>query len=396
MKDFWNEESTETVKKINKKKIVIISIIVFILIIFITIGIIYVKNEPFREWFDKNVLRKEISQEKLPTIEIKNNDNPTVYAFNQNITILNKNEFKIYSSTGKEEKTLNLQITTPIIDSSNRYLAIGERKGKKLYLIADREILWEKDINGNISEITVNQNGYVAVTIIDTSYKTVVEMFDEKGNELFKTFVARNRVGDISIWNDNKYLAIAEIDTSGTVIKSNIQIISVESAKTDPDNSVKNNIASENNDLLTNIKYQEKNKLICMYTDKINVISEDGSVQNIIKNENKKTNFMDINLQNSIVTVEEKSSGLFTADSLVTITNIDNNTTTNYTIDSVAKEIYTNGNIIGLNLGTEMEFINTNGWLVKRYIGKEEITKVTLSNSIAGIVYRDRVEIINL
>ncbi len=396
MKDFWNEESTETVKKINKKKIVIISIIVFILIIFITIGIIYVKNEPFREWFDKNVLRKEISQEKLPTIEIKNNDNPTVYAFNQNITILNKNEFKIYSSTGKEEKTLNLQITTPIIDSSNRYLAIGERKGKKLYLIADREILWEKDINGNISEITVNQNGYVAVTIIDTSYKTVVEMFDEKGNELFKTFVARNRVGDISISNDNKYLAIAEIDTSGTVIKSNIQIISVESAKTDPDNSVKNNIASENNDLLTNIKYQEKNKLICMYTDKINVISEDGSVQNITKNENKKTNFMDINLQNSIVTVEEKSSGLFTADSLVTITNIDNNTTTNYTIDSVAKEIYTNGNIIGLNLGTEMEFINTNGWLVKRYIGKEEITKVTLSNSIAGIVYRDRVEIINL
>ena len=396
MKDFWNEESTETVKKINKKKIVIISIIVFILIIFITIGIIYVKNEPFREWFDKNVLRKEISQEKLPTIEIKNNDNPTVYAFNQNITILNKNEFKIYSSTGKEEKTLNLQITTPIIDSANRYLAIGESKGKKLYLIADKEILWEKDINGNISEITVNQNGYVAVTIIDTSYKTVVEMFDEKGNELFKTFVARNRVGDISISNDNKYLAIAEIDTSGTVIKSNIQIISVESAKTDPDNSVKNNIASENNDLLTNIKYQEKNKLICMYTDKINVISEDGSVQNITKNENKKTNFMDINLQNSIVTVEEKSSGLFTADSLVTITNIDNNTTTNYTIDSVAKEIYTNGNIIGLNLGTEMEFINTNGWLVKRYTGKEEITKVTLSNSIAGIVYRDRVEIINL
>lgn len=396
MKDFWNEESTETVKKINKKKIVIISIIVFILIIFITIGIIYVKNEPFREWFDKNVLRKEISQEKLPTIEIKNNDNPTVYAFNQNITILNKNEFKIYSSTGKEEKTLNLQITTPIIDSANRYLAIGESKGKKLYLIADKEILWEKDINGNISEITVNQNGYVAVTIIDTSYKTVVEMFDEKGNELFKTFVARNRVGDISISNDNKYLAIAEIDTSGTVIKSNIQIISVESAKTDPDNSVKNNIASENNDLLTNIKYQEKNKLICMYTDKINVISEDGSVQNITKNENKKTNFMDINLQNSIVTVEEKSSGLFTADSLVTITNIDNNTTTNYKIDSVAKEIYTNGNIIGLNLGTEMEFINTNGWLVKRYIGKEEITKVTLSNSIAGIVYRDRVEIINL
>ena len=395
MKDFWNEQNN-TAKKINKKKLAFIIAISIILIVIIAISIIYVKNEQFRDWVDKNVLRKEISQENLPSIEIKAGDNPTVYAFNQNIGILNKNEFKIYNSTGKEEKTLNLQITTPIIDSANRYLAIGESKGKKLYLIADKEIVWEKEINGNISEITVNQNGYVAVAIVDTSYKTVVEIYDEKGNELFKTFVATNRVGDISISNDNKYLAIAEIDTSGTVIKSNIKIISIESAKTDPDNSEKHSIKGENNDLITNIKYQEKNKLVCMYTDKINVISEDGNVQTISKNEDKKMNYMDINLQNSIVTVEEQSSGLFTADSLITITNTDTNIKANYTINAVAKEIYTSGNIIGLNLGTELEFINTSGWLVKRYLGNEEITKITLSNSIAGIVFRDRVEIINL
>ena len=395
MKDFWNEQNN-TAKKINKKKLAIIIVISIILIIIITISIVYAKNEQFRDWIDKNVLRKEISQENLPSIEIKADDNPTVYAFNQNIGILNKNEFKIYNSTGKEEKTLNLQITTPIIDSANRYLVIGEDKGKKLYLIADKEIVWEKEINGNISEITVNQNGYVAIAIVDTSYKTVVEIYDEKGNELFKTFVATNRVGDISISNDNKYLAIAEIDTSGTVIKSNIKIISIESAKTDPDNSEKHSIKGENNDLITNIKYQEKNKLVCMYTDKINVISEDGNVQTISKNEDKKMNYMDINLQNSIVTVEEQSSGLFTADSLITITNTDTNIKANYTINAVAKEIYTSGNIIGLNLGTELEFINTSGWLVKRYLGNEEITKITLSNSIAGIVFRDRIEIINL
>ena len=33
-----------------------------------------------------------------------------------------------------------------------------------------------------------------------------------------------------------KYLAIAEIDTSGTVIQSNIRIISIEMTKTDPSN----------------------------------------------------------------------------------------------------------------------------------------------------------------
>ena len=221
MKDFWNEET----KKINKKKIVISSIIAIIIIALITIGIIYAKNEQFRNWMDENIFKKNINQETLPSIEIKENENPNIYAFNQNIGILSKNEFKIYNSSGKEEKTLNLEITTPLIDSANRYLAIGENKGKKMYLIADKEIVWEKEIEGNISQIKVNQNGYVAISVIDTSYKTVVVMYDEKGNELFRRFFRSTRVEDISISNDSKYLAIAEVDTSGTIIKSNIEII---------------------------------------------------------------------------------------------------------------------------------------------------------------------------
>ena len=67
-----------------------------------------------------------------------------------------------------------------------------------------------------------------------------------------------------------------------------------------------------------------------------------------------------------------------------------------YTTESVTKEIYTNNNIIALNLGSEVEFINTNGWLNKKYVAEQEITNIVLANSIAGIVYRDRIEIVNL
>ena len=56
----------------------------------------------------------------------------------------------------------------------------------------------------------------------------------------------------------------------------------------------------------------------------------------------------------------------------------------------------TKGNLIALNLGSEVEFINTSGWLVKRYIAEQEITSIVLSNSVAGIIYRDKIEIINL
>lgn len=393
MKDFWEEPE---VKKINKKKIIIVTIITILIIALATTIAIYINNKDARNWIDKNILQKEKTQNNLPNIEIEDENNSNIYAFNKYIGILNKNNFKIYDNTGKEEKNLTLEISKPIFNYNGRYLAVAEEKGQKLYLIADKDILWERDIEGNIAQITVNKNGYVAVTIVDTSYKTVVELFDSQGTSLFKTFLSSTRVVATSISDDNKYLAIAQVDTSGTMIQSNIKIMSIDDAKNKTENTIKKEYNGENNDLITNIKYQEKNKLLCMYTDKITEIKSDETVETLQEYKDKKVSFASIELANSSVTIEEKSSGLFTADSVVNIMNSDNKSISLYTAEAVTKEIYTSGNIIALNLGSEVEFINTSGWLVKRYTADQEITSIVLSNSIAGIVYRDKIEIINL
>lgn len=394
MKDIWID-ATNKEKKVNKKKIVILTIIiVFIVIAIITIGL-YSTNDKAREWIDKNIFRKEVLQDKVATIDLKENQDSNIYAFNKYIGILNKTKFSIYNSTGSQEKTLDLQISNPIWGSANRFLAIAENKGKKVYLISDKDIAWEAEVEGNISQVHVNKNGYVAVVIVDTSYKTVIKTYNPQGKELFNTYLSSTRAVDVSISNDNKYLAIAEVDTSGTMIQSSIKVISIDKASTDPTNSLENTYKGEENKLITNIKYQNKNKLVCMYTDSIHQI-ENGEDITLIDNQNKKVIFQSVNLVNGACSIEEKSSGLFTADSLVNIVNIENHEIKQYTASSVTKELYTYGNIIAINLGTEVEFISTDGWLVKRYVANQEITNIVVSDNIAGIIYRDKIEIINL
>lgn len=392
MKDFWIE--TEE-KKINKKKIIIVTLIILIAIAIISAIVVYVSNKEIREWIDVNIFRKEVVQDKVATIELNDIQNSNIYAFNKYIGILNKNKFSIYGNTGNEEKTLEIQITNPVFSSENRFLAIGESGGQKVYLIEDKEISWEATIEGNISQIHVNRNGYVAVVLSDASNKTVIQMYNTEGKPLFKTYAPYNRSTDVAISNDNKYLAVAEIDTSGTIIQSNIKIISIEKASTESENSVENTYKCESGKLLTDLKYQDKDILICMYTDSITKY-ENGQETTLIDNKDKKVIFQSIELNGNASSIEEKSSGLFTADSLINIVNIENSNIKEYTVNSIAKEIYTNGNIIALNLGTEVEFINTGGWLVKRYVANQEITNVAMSDSIAGIIYRDKIEIINL
>lgn len=396
MKDFWKEPKETKEKKVNKKKVIITIIAIIIIIFLIIIIAIYINNKNVRLWIDKNIFRKEVIQNNLPTIELNESDTQNIYAFNKYIGVLSKNQFAIYDNSGKKQDELNIEITKPIFNSSGRHLVIAEEKGQKVYLITDKGIAWEKSIEGNISQVEVNKNGYVAITIVDTINKTVVAVYDNTGNWLFNNILSTTRVVSTSLSNDNKYLALAEIDTSGTQIQSSIKVMSIEEGKNNPSNSIKKVYNSEKGDLITQIKYQEKDKLLCMYTDKIDVIKTDETTETISENKDKKVSFTSISLSNSAVMLEEKSSGLFTADSIVSIINPDNKNISTYTTEAVTKEIYTYDNIIGLNLGAEVEFINTSGWLVKKYTAEQEITNIVLSNSMAGIVYRDKIELINL
>lgn len=391
MVDFWNQEK---IKKINKRKIAIIILIVLVTVIAISLVIMYNTSADFREWVDVNILSKQISQDSVATIDIES-ESSKICAFNKNIGVLNKNKFTIYNSSGTKDATLDIEITNPIFCASNRFLAIAEKGGQKIYVIEDKKISWEAQVEGEISQLHINKNGYVAAVISGTSYKTVINLFDNNGKSLFKKYLSTTRLADISISNDNRFLALAEVDTSGTIIQSNIKILSVEKAQTDPENSMIKTYQGAGNDLITNIKYQNNNRLVCMYDNSIHIIDNDND-EILVKYDDQKITATSIELNNNVVNVKEQSSGLFTADSIVNITNTENKTLKTYTTDEVTKEIYTYENIIALNLGSEIEFLNTDGWLVKRFISKQEITNLVISNSIAGIVYRDKIEIINL
>ena len=394
MKDIW-KESLDFKKKINKKKFWIAIAIGVAILINIVILIIYSVNDTAHDWIDVNILRKEVKQDKATTIDLKENQDSSVYAFNKYIGVLSKAKLSIYSNTGNEEKSLDVQISDPLWNSANRFLAIAENKGQKLYVLTDKDLSWEASVDGNISQVHINKNGYVAVVISDTSYKTVIKMYDSQGKPLFNTYLSTTRAVDVSISNDNKYLAIAEVDTSGTMIQSSVRIMSIDKASKNETDTLENTFKCPENKLITNIKYQDKNRLVCMYTDSIHELV-DGKDETLIENVNRKVTFQSVNLHNNICSVEEKSSGLFTADSLINIVNIDNKQTKQYTAESVTKELFTYGNMIAVNLGTEVEFVNTDGRLVKRYVANQEITNIVVSDSIAGIIYRDKIEIINL
>lgn len=393
--EFKKDKPKRTTKKLNKKKLAIIITVIVIAVILLVTAIVYTYNEPFRDFMDKYVLRKNITDENVPIIEIDYDSNTNVIPYGKYICILAENNLQLYNSSGKKEQEVKVEINNPIYNANGKYLAIGEKNSQKLYLISGSNIAWEKDVDGNLLKVNVNKNGYVSTIVSGTTYKSVITTYNSKGSELFKSYLSSTIAVDSCISPDNKYLAYAEVNTSGTVIKSNIKIISVEEAReknTEPEFTYN----ADQNSLVLRIKYQDKNRLICMYDNSIHMIESNVDVKLMDLSEESKVTFGDCELTNFVYRTVEQSTGPFSADTIVQMLNISNQKENTYTVDGVAKSVTSHDNIIAVNLGSEVEFINTSGFLVKRYTSSQEIRNIVICDGLAGIISRDKIELVNL
>lgn len=371
---------------LNRKKLIVLIVIVVLAILLLIAGIVYEKNTSVRIFLDKYVFFKEKYENDLPKIAITSSSDINTYAYKGDVLILKNNLLTAYNSNGNKEYELDIEISEPIFETAGDYLCIGEKNGNKLYMISNKNINWQKKLEGTIEDITLNSNGYVSVATTGTIYKAVIETFDNTGELLFTDFLSSTYVIDMSLSPDNKKLAIAEANFSGIMIQSNIKEISIEKAKNGDTESIEYKQTNTNGDLIVNVKYLNKNELACIYDNHIEVI-KDGTSTNISDFSKEETLFADLN--NKIIKIIKQDSKIY----LKVITNEEH--TKEYEI-SEPKEIVVSDEVTAINLGSEVLFYNNSGWLIKRYYASQEINKIVLSDSLAGIVYNDKIELVSL
>ena len=112
-------------------KIRILKIIGLILIIaaIIVLGL-YIGNKDTRYWIDKNILKKTLNEEDLPTISIEEAENISIYAYSNYVVTYNKNILTIYNSKANKEKELNIQVKTPMFYSAGKYLLVADKEAQ--------------------------------------------------------------------------------------------------------------------------------------------------------------------------------------------------------------------------------------------------------------------------
>lgn len=375
----------------NKKifKITIITLIAIVILVFIAL---YMANKSFNSFIDTYILRKRISEKDVNSLTIDTDNLSLIYAYDKSLVVYTDGSINFYNTAAKQTGNIELTLSKPIADSEGKYLTLADYGLQKVCLIKSNELVWQKDVEGKISKVSVNKQGYVAVSVTGTTYESIVMLFNEKGDLLFSKYLS-NYVMDVDISEDNKYLAIAEVDNSTILPVTKIEIVSVEMASTSAENATVNTYEADSNELLTGMKFQSKDILLCSFENYVLKMTVSSSEK--MYEFSDLTAYLEVEFKKGFVRVDKEESSVFKSDYRLKVTN-ENNLEKVYIIEGSIKSLACKDDKIALNLGKEVQFVNNNGWLVKKFVGNQEVKSVLVSDKIGVIVFKDKISIVNL
>lgn len=337
-------------------------------------------------------LGKKFLLGNLPSIPIDRDENPSIYAFSD-YSIIIKNKLSAYKNDHLSFE-LDLSINNPCIYSSDDYLIVGEKNGNKLYVIKNKQIVWETELEGNIENVYINKNGYAAVILSQSSYKSIVKVFNNTGKALFTSYFKSLFSNTVAISSDNKTLAISQMDISDISPVPIVKLISIEKATNKEDENLYT-YKAEGSSLITDISFINNDTLICMYNNKIVTYKNENIIDTYEINLSNDI-FASINLNNNILIVSKNSDNILNSSTIIKFINTTTKKETHYELFGTPHNVFAHKNVIAVNLGTEIYFINTSGWLIKKYNSTSEIKDIHLSDNFAIIEYKNKLDIINL
>jgi len=369
----------------NKKYI--ICLFAVICICFLLIG--YFNYEKVIKFFDE---KEWEFAESFATLKI---ENISQVDGGKPLLILTNNKLELYDNAAKSKYVKEMVKTGLITNSCEDYLVLVTKDTNEIYLFKDTELLWNNVFNWNILNVSVNKNGYVTVIYSQGGYKSSIKIFKPTGEELFTTYLASTYALDVEMSNDNKTLYIAEIDTEGIKIKSNIKIIEVTNIETSTNDKPKvQTVLVGTDELITDIEYAI-DKLIVLKDTGIIAIDKSRNVEELGNFEVKNMLFANISGLKYPIAIEKVATGIFTNETLLKIFKEE---IVEVKLEKTPQSVETSNNIIALNLGDEIIFFNINGKVQKRYELENQLISIKLydKGNVAALIFRDRVELVKI
>lgn len=375
------------------KTIKIILIILVISIISIVLGL-YVGDSSFRFKIDKNIFGKYMNDGELVSIGFDNENTAFPYVFDDKVVIVEDNTITFYNRYGKDIKNYEANIQNAIFDSNGEYLLVGALDDRFLYLFKNTDLIFEKELEGNLLNITLNENGASACTITGTTYRSIILAYDTLGKESFRTYIANNLVTDVAISNDQQFLSIIESSYSKMKMEYTLSTISKEKATTSPTEATIYTYTSDTDEMFIDIKYS--NDKLLLFSNK-NIYECNEKERRVVYAMNDNTLYASIELNSPyIAVIKEETEQRYSGKYVVRIIDTELNKEKEYYITNLITDMFCGKRFTAVVCSNSIYFLDSNAMLKKQLDTQLTIKNIYNSEKLIAIQYKNELKILEL
>ncbi len=386
---------TEERKKVtssSKKSGIILFILLFIAIMFMAFTA-YLKSKnisinsiDINKLFN-SVVENRVAEEKelkLWEIRYEAKDRPTFIVYKDLIIKSTLHGITAIDKQGNEKWNFPVKMNKPLLKTKGLNLVAADIGGTMVLAIDQKGIKWEETFEGDIINVDISKKGFITVVHKVEGYKGVVRVFDPEGQEVFKRYIIDTFVFSGEVMPSGESVIINSIDISGIGATSCIEFTDL----------LGNPFAA----LLPreNLVYP----FVFTLEDDSFSIANDTSIIHFDRNRNevwekkyKKVYSIDV-IDDNLFIVAVNSNDTANTSEILFITR-EGKVVKSYPLKREVNNISTYRDIVAINTGREVYFINSKADLVEKYNSLSDVIQVYFfSKDEAAIVTRNCIEIV--
>jgi hypothetical protein len=323
-------------------------------------------------FFDKN---SSSDKEQKSSIEIGYDwrERPAIGVLKDSIIKCTRDNLKLFDKNGRELWTKNVIIEKPFIKTNRNEAVLYDKGGKNIYVVQPKGIKWESKAGDTIINADINQDGYVSVVEDAKTFKGRVRVYDPLGIEMFNRSIAERFILSAKVSPSSEQLLITGIDISGVSSSSSIEFTDMRG------NPFSARVLREN-EIFPSIWYLDDDSLMALNSNTIIFFDKN-------RNEKWDKNFNKIYSSNILLgkymvvgIMDEKKPGMRNHISEIRVFDVKGNQTASCQIEGEIINIETYSDIIAVNTGRELYFVNSKGKLLGKYNSKSDISKIHFFN----------------
>jgi len=129
---------------------------------------------------------------------------------------------------GEVVKKSETKMNAPIIKGNRDYFVVAENRGRKIEVYNKQSLLWKTEIDENISNVDVNQNGFVCLVRSYAGYRSAVEVYNNSGVKLYSAFRANNLITNAFVLPNNTATVVNSMNTTGCALGTLVEYLGMD------------------------------------------------------------------------------------------------------------------------------------------------------------------------